>query len=62
VLGHLDPCLMNPLRHRLATAEKYRPNQKISCEQKVNESPHFLVRHLLSRLCAVCKPPVGTAL
>jgi len=40
MLRHLDPCLMDPLRHGLAASQKYRANEKI---QKVNGAPHSLI-------------------
>ncbi|PYI85551.1 MAG: hypothetical protein DMF09_04735 [Verrucomicrobia bacterium] len=61
VLGHLDSCLVNSLRHSLATAEEYRANQKIACEQKVSGPLHSLDRHLLSRLYVVRKPSAPLA-
>jgi hypothetical protein len=40
MLRHLNPCLMDPLRHGLAASEKYRANEKIPSEQKVSGAPH----------------------
>ena len=40
MLRHLDPRLMDPLRHGLATGEECRGKQKIASEQKVSGAPH----------------------
>src|SRR5207249_8782707 len=45
-LRHLDSCLLDPLRHGLATAEKQGTNQKITRKQKVKNTLHFSGRHL----------------
>jgi len=52
MLRHLDPCLMDPLRHGLAAAEKYRAKEKIPGEQKVNGAPHSFNEHPFMQLCA----------
>jgi hypothetical protein len=49
MLHHLDPCLMNPLRHGLAATKKYRAKEKIPGKQKVNGALHSLGRHISYR-------------
>ncbi|PYL69472.1 MAG: hypothetical protein DMF28_03155, partial [Verrucomicrobia bacterium] len=52
MLRHIDPCLMDPLRHGLAATEKYRAKQKSPSEQKVNGVLHFFDGHPFMQLCA----------
>jgi hypothetical protein len=47
MLCHLNPCLVDTLRHGLAATEKKHGKKKIPSKQKLNGAPHSMDRQSL---------------